>query len=328
MNAAALNLEGWLPIGFGWHQGQPRIDWRLFGRERLTEPFFEDSVRRVTVRPFNQAFRRETGAGELEAWAAQSPGIAPSGFIFHMSRCGSTLVAQMLAARSDSVVVSEAPPIDALLNGDAPEADRLRWLRALISALGQPRLGREQHLFIKFDCWHIGQLPFIRRAFPDTPWLFLYREPCAVLASHLRQRGAHTVPGLVDPRHFGMSLPEALALPPAAYCARVLAAMCGAASDHAARGQGALINYADLPDALFQTILPHFSVPTTPDQRTVMAAVAQRHSKRPDQTFTRALDAPALDAEAEAVAALFLDPLYAKLESQRIATPINESAPR
>jgi len=321
----AIDLLGWLPIGLSWDGGRAVIDWRRFGNTRLTEPFYEDSMRRMAARPFNQAFARLTGADVLEAWAAVSPGIPPSGFIFHMSRCGSTLAAQMLVARDDTVVLSEPPPIDAALcGGDLSDNDRVSLLRAMVSALGQPRGGDEPHLVIKFDCWHICQLPLIARAFPETPWVFVYREPRAVLASHVRQRGAQTAPVLVDPRHFGMELAEALAMPPADYCARVLGSMCAAAADVLAENAGAeiaargrLVNYADLPSAVIDTILPHFGVAPDPHARAAMLAVAQRHSKRPEQVFASTLDAPPLDAAGEAAAVRFMDAAYARLEAIR-----------
>ena len=49
-----------------------------------------------------------------------------------------------------------------------------------------------------------SSLGTVRRAFPDVPWVFLFREPVQVLASHLRQRGAHMVPGAIDPALFGL----------------------------------------------------------------------------------------------------------------------------
>jgi hypothetical protein len=69
----------------------------------------------------------------------------PDGFVFHMSRCGSTLVAQMLAVVPDHVVVSEAEPLD---YGELPGAVLERILghfgaqpdageRALMQAAGR-----------------------------------------------------------------------------------------------------------------------------------------------------------------------------------------------
>jgi hypothetical protein len=53
----------------------------------------------------------------------------------------------------------------------------------MVAALGQARAG-ETRLFLKLDCWHMRDLPLFRRAFPNTPWVFLYRDPVEVLVSH------------------------------------------------------------------------------------------------------------------------------------------------
>lgn len=42
-------------------------------------------------------------------------------------------------------------------------------------------------------------IALLRKAFPDAPYLFLYREPQAVLASHQRQRGPQMIPSMLHP---------------------------------------------------------------------------------------------------------------------------------
>lgn len=312
-------LAGWLPIAVSWRDGQPEIDWCRLDGERFHEPFFEQTVHRLVARPFNKAFRRRTDVNELTDWAQQRPGLTPDGFIFHMSRCGSTLVAQMLASRADSIVLSEPGPVDAMLRPPVPvpEHQHALWLQALMSALGQPIIGNERHFFVKFDCWHVFSLPLIRRAFPSVPWVFLYREPRQVMASHLRRRGVQTVPQLVDPRLFGIEPPAAFKMPAPEYCARVLGSICEAA----ARGSGGnLVNYHQLPEALFTTILPRFCVPVTDSERTAMQAAARRSSKNPPLPFSPAGDAAPIppDGPVEAAVTAFLNPPYLRLEQQRL----------
>jgi hypothetical protein len=326
MNNPDTPFDGWVPIAVEWRDGRPEIDWCRFGPERFREPFFEDTLKRVVSRPFNQAFRRRTGVEALETWAERRPGLTPNGFIFHMSRCGSTLVAQMLAARSDSVVVSEAAPLDAMLRpqvsgGAIREDDQVRWLRALLSALGHPRAGGERHFFIKLDCWHILSLPLIRRAFPSVPWIFLYREPREVLASHLRQRGVQTVPGLVDSRLFGIDRAAAATMPPPEYCTRVLGAICGAAVRYAGEAGGRLVNYRQLPDALVGTILPHFGVPAAASDSAVMKDAAATHSKMLGHRYSPADEAKPIPADGPAGAAVatYLDVPYRALEQLRVS---------
>jgi len=93
-----LPPSGWLPIAASWQGDQFTLDWRHFGEQRLVDPFFGGSVHRRLFKPFNRLFRHATAISRLPEWLAAHPHLRPSGFIFHMSRCGSTLVLQMLAA--------------------------------------------------------------------------------------------------------------------------------------------------------------------------------------------------------------------------------------
>src|SRR5262249_27604404 len=156
---------------------------------------------------------------------------------------------------------SEAPAIDVALRADLgglPEADRVAVLRALVSALGQPRAG-ERHLFVKLDAWATPLQPLIKRAFPEVPWIFAYRDPLVVVGSQCRDRGLHTVPGAFDPRLFGMDPAEVPGLSPEVHVARVLAAIC-AAGLRFIDERALLIEYRSLPSVVFTDIAPHFGL--------------------------------------------------------------------
>jgi len=183
-----LPPPGWLPIAASWRSDQFYLDWRHFGEQQLVDPFFEGSVQRRLYKPFNRLFRHMTPISRLSEWLAAHPHLRPSGLIFHLSRCGSTLVSQMLAALPTNIVVSEAPPIDAIVQAYRlmPELGEKRyadWLAALTGVLGHRRSGNERHFFIKLDSWHTVALPLFRRAFPGVPWVFLYRAPVDVFFS-------------------------------------------------------------------------------------------------------------------------------------------------
>jgi hypothetical protein len=98
------------------------------------------------------------------------------------------LISQMLARLDDHIVVS-SPPLDALLRGELPEAERRAAISGLLSAYGQRRRGIEQRLVIKLDAWNIGEWPLLQACFPDTPWLFVYRDPLEIAVSHVRRPG-------------------------------------------------------------------------------------------------------------------------------------------
>jgi hypothetical protein len=172
MKHAAIDQRGWLPIRLwraadGW-----RLDWCHFGAQPLREPFFSDDVDLALRQPFNQAMRRETSLQALLDGHAPQPALAPRAFVFHISRCGSTLLAQMLARLDSHIVLSEPPPLDALLRApyDDPAiaAAQLDALRALLAAYGQPRGGSERHVVIKLDAWNIFECRDCAPRFP-TP---------------------------------------------------------------------------------------------------------------------------------------------------------------
>ena len=91
--------KGWLPARAvqGTSPGDPPgFDWAWFGPQPLDAPFYAEAVQRFASRPFNLMFRTRTSLADLVAGAETA--AAPAGFIHHMSRCGSTLIAQMLGA--------------------------------------------------------------------------------------------------------------------------------------------------------------------------------------------------------------------------------------
>jgi hypothetical protein len=301
MDSLASGLRAWTPV---WIRtaGAPVVDWAVLGGP-IADPFFEQTAEREMRHPFNQLFARETPLGALEEIAAAEPSVPPSGFVFHMSRCGSTLVAQMLAGLPSSIVLSEAQPFAAVLElhrerrlGDDAAAGALRGLAA---ALGRPRYG-ETRLFVKFHASHVLDLPLIARAFPGVPWVFLFREPRAVLRSHARALGAET---------FAAASGD---VPDERNAESAVAAYCEAALRHAGVGSSLFVDYAELPGAVCERILPFFGVELDDGAADALRAIARRDTKRPGDFTARADagEAPNLDA----LAVPRLDPAYAALK--------------
>jgi hypothetical protein len=278
----------WLPSALVPAAGQLAIDWIHFGDAPLHESFFEDSLRRAKRRPINALLKVCTPLGILGKLGPADTATAPDGLIFHMSRCGSTLVSQMLAAMADGIVVSEAPPLDAIVqmahsHPEAPLEQRVALLRGMAAALGRDRFGNRRHYVIKTDSWHSLALPLFRAAFPDTPWIFLFRDPTEVMVSQMRIRGSQTVPGTeLDPV---FAIPEPLGLSTEDYIARVLNRVTQAAVDHAEIGGGLFVDYADLPDAVERRILPHFGIAPDADALAAIRAAATWDAKTPSFAF-------------------------------------------
>jgi len=319
----ATLLDGWIPWRVSWRQGQAFVDWCYLGRDRFKDSFFDQTIGECMRLPFNLLFGRQTPFEVLGQLNGLRPGLKPKGFIFHLSRSGSTLVSQMLAALPTNIVISEARPIDSVLraywhNSSISVSQRIEWLRWMMNALAQPRRGAEQNVFVKFDAWNIFELPLIRRAFPDVPWIFVYRDPLEVLVSQMDHRGAHMVPGVINPLLFGMDINTITEMEPEEYCARVLGAICEAALRLSEEG-GMLVNYQQLPDTVLSSISRFFGVTWNEAETEIMRSATRLHSKDPGIIYQQdSLEKKAKASERVRQAArCWIYPAYEKLEATR-----------
>src|SRR5262249_727185 len=155
-------------------------------------------------------------------------------------------------------VISEAPAIDDAIQADRQNhevslTERAGWLRSIVSALAQRR-NREDVAFVKLDAWHIHSLPLIRTAFPQTPWIFLYRDPVEVLTSQLRRPGKLCLPGAMDPAVLGLQPEDVSRLPRAEWCTHALAGICRAALNLRGEAKGMFLNYRRLPETVWSAV--------------------------------------------------------------------------
>jgi len=184
--------------------------------------------------------------------------------IFHLSRCESTLVSRLLGTLPGVVVVAEPGPLNALLGldpGRVGEAELVRVVRLLVRALGRCRHGDERRLVLKCTSWNIRRRPIVAAAFPETPWIWVQRDPARVVASLLAKP-----PGWLGLQAAPERAARRLGLDPAAvptmgreeFGARALGAMLEAAATDSA--QRLCIDHADLPAAVWQRVAPHFGL--------------------------------------------------------------------
>jgi hypothetical protein len=318
----ALPPQGWFPFSTFWRDGELYVQWTYFGAQPLTQPLFESDVQLHMRKPFNRLIRYATPITMLAEWLRLHPPLRPSGFIFHASRCGSTLVSQMLAALPRNLVISEAGAIDGVvrarqLRPDLSEDQHILWLRWMIGALGQSRTGIERDCFIKFDALHTMALPLFRIAYPDVPWIFLYRDPVEVLVSHLSQSGFHVLAG-ADPYLSDIDPSSAMGHPED-FCAQALALVCETALRNSGSGKSLLVNYRQLPQAMWTAIMPHFGTECSDQDRDAMANVARFDAKIPNVAFKPDVEAKQWQASASlrAAAGEFVGEIYRRLEVLR-----------
>ena len=320
------DFSGWTPMRIYWQDARPMVDWGYLGERRFTAPFFGQSITPCVRHPADLLFRHQTPLEELGVLVDSQPGVRPTGFIFHMSRCGSTLISQMLAAVPENIVISEPDPVDTVLRAHfrhpgITEAHRVQWLQWLVGVLAWRRHPAERNLFIKFDCWHALFLPLIQRAFPGVPWVFLYREPVEVMASHLGHRGAQMIPTVLDPASLGWDYETVSRMVLDEYGARVLAKICEAALAQTQLGNGRLVNYRQLPSSIWPALLDYWNVHFSEDQNVRMLNAAQMNAKNPVLPFEpdSHIKRESVTTEVRELTRTWLDPVYQQLETQRLA---------
>lgn len=309
----AAELASWTPIAIHLDDPTPSIDWADLRDLRFTEPFFDDTVARWTkATPTPRTVN--TGLDALVV-LDQASSLDPSGLIFHMSRCGSTLVTRLLQQLPRCVVVSEAATINSVVQADASiinEDTQARLLRLLIRALGRRRFGDECHYVVKLTSWNVGKLNLFRRAFPAAPLVWLQRDPAEVMASLLAR-----------PPEWRVDLPlwNVAAEEPIDFYARALSAFLRAASD-APPGTMSTIDYSELPDAAWTTIAPLFGLMPDADEIAVMATQAQYYSKDSGSHLYERQPAPAgISCLVRQLSAAGLDRLYRELRGRVASTP-------
>lgn len=316
-----VDLTGWVPIRVERADGDVAVSWCWADGMRSDRPFWTDSINELLSDPFRMLFQHSGNLADLIRHADQHRAIEPSGFVYHLSRCGSTLVASALGSLPGVCVLSEPAPVDHMLRAvvDRPFNEQVRAIRAIVRALTPEQSEQDRHLVIKLDSWHIHQFPILRAAFPATPWIFLARDPLEVMVSHQRQHGAQMIPGAIPA--------ELFQVPPGdptleEYGAHVLARMLDSAVQHHDDG-AILVDYTELPDALTTRIALHFRIPV----HGTMDAVLAHHAKNPALTFQP--DGPTKRQEANstmfAAAENICGPSYRRFNEIRFAEMASEA---
>ncbi len=276
------DFTGWFPVDVRWQETPPTVEWRYLGNTPFEEPFFVQTLARVSASDPGRTPLR-TPIDVLEKLGEDLGGDPPTGFIFHMSRCGSTLVTRLLSSCGQNLVLSEPDAINKLLGAPVtfPKELRSRWLRGLIRALDQRQPRFQKSFITKFSSWNVLESRFIRSTFPEVPCCFLFRDPVEVMVSLLDEPPAWLTAML----NFERSRRAARNIFPVApmmtleeCSARLLADFCRAALG--APGQETLfLNYRSLPSAVWKAIASHFQITFTPLEIERMNELARVNAK-------------------------------------------------
>lgn len=203
-------LSNWIPYKLIEKDNEVYFEWIYLGDLKYAEPFFDETISKCRSHANNsKLFKVITTVENLLDWSNELIAVELKSLIFHVSRCGSTMLSQSLATSSENIMISEAPIIDEILRSENFDSDKkAALLKAVIAFLGQKRFPEQQHLIVKLDAWHIFNADYLRSIFTETPFALLYRNPVEVLKSHQKLTGMHMVPDLLPFEVFGISAEE------------------------------------------------------------------------------------------------------------------------
>jgi hypothetical protein len=334
---AELNgLKGWLPVDAVVVDGKPGFRWMDMHGVTLDEPFFHETVARALQDKTDrgECFTEFDAVNQLEKVL---DGVQPTGFIFHSSRCGSTLLANACRVLKDSIVLSEADAIDKLVArfitdmdvGGVRETLYSVLLRGVVNALAQRRTGTERHLFIKFSCCSTFQLARIRRIWPKVPWVFVYRDPVETIVSNLKslpkwmQDEDHRVLATIA----GTTAVEIASMSREELCARAVGSFYSSAVA-LANENSMLLNYRQLSVPVLMEVLRFFQVEPLPGEIDEITRIASFYSKDASRSQLFSVDSQVKQRQAsllvQQMAEEWAATPYQLLESKQLEVPKQE----
>jgi hypothetical protein len=270
MNQAGPPL---LPIRAALRPSGLFVALREVAAAQLSDPFMQQTVARVSA-PDAVIEIPNAELGHLQSQRA------PAGLVFHIARCGSTLVSQLLKQHENLVVYSEPLPINDILVPPHIQ-ERARMVAALRSLAGLFARHASAPFVIKLSSWNTLFCDIVTAAFPETPWVLCVRDLLEVAVSLRNQPPgwlrADSDPGnlfaaTIDPEGESPSVDD--------YTARLLAALSKAASGLDPK-RGRVISYERLPAPVWEVVAPHFGLHLAPRTIERMTDAARLYAKSP-----------------------------------------------
>lgn len=219
---------------------------------------------------------------------------------FHESRCGSTLVANSMIAMDPEkhrTYSESAPPISAMKNICGPsheycsETQAAKILQDTIYMMSRTDDPKEERVFFKFQSATSSSISTFQMAFPDVPWMYVFREPVQVMMSHVkddpqlkraictRTRFSGRHPRAIRDLAHRHGFADSRELEPSQYCAAHLASLTESAVN-SLNDMAIPVNYEQLPNILWEKIMPRvFGRPLTQTEIDNMEAVSHDYSK-------------------------------------------------
>jgi len=182
-----------VPVSIDLRRGQ--IELADLTSATFEEPFFRDTVERTRrERPDQLPLMVDLPNFLLRAGSCQAP---PDALVFHVGRCGSTLLTNMLVRGGDYIAVKEPDIVNQLAAAWLISTDEQRRqvefvtgavVRILLGAIDSPR-----RRILKLAAWNVQMATALLTMFPTAAAAFVFRSPYETVASQL-----HKAPAWLD----------------------------------------------------------------------------------------------------------------------------------
>jgi ribosomal protein L16 Arg81 hydroxylase len=284
-------MNAWLPIRI--LEGRSHVRWINVGEAPLSKPFLTQSI--ADLRANDPKHISKTT--RLDSLINFPEEMRPSGFIFHISRCGSTLISNALRGIEGVRVISEPAIVGQVLSPlkdigfserrERAERNSLKLLRGIMRSYGQRAMPNSKALVVKLSSWNILFAKLFRTLWPEVPCIVIVRNPIEVMVSCLdgppgwmrRRSGLKNTDVQLEMQHANIAN-----VSDEEYCARMLGTFMISA-ESIVDDKCRVVDYSRIDIQMIRSIASHFDIQTTEADGERIARSFEVYSK--DSTGTQ-----------------------------------------
>jgi len=258
-----LGRAGWLPTDIG--DGYSVIRW-IKANGQVPSGFFSAwaAKLRASIPPRPEI---ETDRSALRRAVQTLPVASPAGIVFHVSRCGSTLIANALACADKVLCLNEPPSFNHMLR--LAMSPSTYWakvatgtLRDLTTLFAYCYGSDPRQLVLKTGFGTITSLCAVRSIWPSVPCLFVVRNPVEVIVSNVDEPSRYLLRAYGDANVFSF-----IGRPPSDVTERGFAAFCAwsvgqiyAAAERQLDDRCLVVDHSEISENTVVQIAEHFGV--------------------------------------------------------------------
>jgi len=279
--------RAWVPVELVRTGERIECRWMDFTAIEIAEPFFRQTIEKAARLQCNLP---TTPITDLILAGAQLPTPPPACVIFHVSRCGSTLLMNALRAGGNCVALSEPKIL----------TDLFHFCDKLISPVGELRdviaesivriyasyQGGVTPIVIKLASWNLVSIHLLRQLWPKTPFVIMIRDPREVIVSNLKPGGwlAYRPYRQCAARFLQVPVGELEEMDDVGFCARFVRRLNAAVLEFR-DANTIVIDYSNFDCTIMPTVIDFIDFKPTSQDWKAMQAVFATYSKDPDKTM-------------------------------------------